>query len=299
MGYCDTRCAIRSGIFLSFLVSVSLGSAQTKGAPWPNRVLITNDDGIDMEEIRQLALAFSEIAETYVVAPLGERSGSSTHLTLDGALRVEPRQFGKGIHAWGVDGFPADCVLLGVAGFMRDTPPDLVISGINTGPNTSDTWVASGTVGAARIAASLGLPAIAVSGVDAKIPGSLEAAANWTVRLAQSAIVRDLRPPQYLTVSLPRIPPKEIKGVRVAEHDTGFLRAVRFRETEDGVWQSELDGGEVETSGRRNRDADVYLYASGYIVIVPMRVDEHDREALSRLKERIDSRPTWGEPDSN
>ena len=97
---------------------------------------------------------------------------------------------------------------------MRDAPPDLVISGINTGPNTSDTWVASGTVGAARIAASLGVPAIAVSGVDIKIPGSLETAVNWVVRLAQSAIVRDLRPPQYLTVSLPRIPPKEIKGIR-------------------------------------------------------------------------------------
>jgi 5'-nucleotidase len=293
------RCAIRSGILLTFLLSVRVGSAQTKGDHWPNRVLITNDDGIDMEEIRQLAVAFSEIAETYVVAPLGERSGSSTHVTLAGPLRVEPRQFGDGIHAWGVDGFPADCVLLGVAGFMRDGPPDLVISGINTGANTSDTWVASGTVGAARIAASLGLPAIAVSGLDIEIPGSLEAAAKWVVRLAQSAIVRDLRAPRYLTVSIPRIPPKDIKGIRIAEHDTGYFRAVRFRETEDGVWQSEIDRGEVESSAQRNRDADVYLYESGYIVIVPMRVDEHDREALSRLKETIDFLPKWGEPDPN
>ncbi len=182
---------------------------------------------------------------------------------------------------------------------MRDAPPDLVISGINTGPNTSDTWVASGTVGAARIAASLGLPAIAVSGVDSKIPGSLQAAANWVVRLAESETVRDLRPPRYLTVSLPRIPPNEIKGLRVAEHDTGYLRSLTYRETEDGVWQSKLNRGEIETSARRNRDGDVYLVESGYIVIVPMRVDEHDREALSRLKEKINFLPEWGEPDSN
>ena len=296
MGHHQMLVRILSSVFFTVALSVSLGSAQTKGDHWPNRVLITNDDGIDMEEIRQLALAFSEIAETYVVAPLEERSGSSTHINLRGPLRVEPRELGEGIRAWGVDGFPADCVLLGVAGFMRDTPPDLVISGINTGANTSDTWVASGTVGAARIAASLGLPAIAVSGVDSKIPGSLEAAADWTVRFAQSAIVRDLRAPRYLTVSLPRIPPKEIKGVRLAEHDTGYFRALRFRETEDGLWRSEIN---VETSARRDRDRDVYLYESGYIVIVPMRVDEHDRKALNRLKEKIDSLPEWGAPDSN
>ena len=331
MGHHQMLVRILSSVFFTVALSVSLGSAQTKGDHWPNRVLITNDDGIDMEEIRQLALAFAEIAETYVLAPLGERSGSSTHVTLGGPLRVEPRELGEGIRAWGVDGFPADCVLLGVAGFMRDTPPDLVISGINTGANTSDTWVASGTVGAARIAASLGLPAIAVSGVDSKIPGSLEAAANWTVRFAQSAIVRDLRAPRYLTVSLPRIPPKEIKGVRlaesalvrelrapryltislprippkeikgvrVAEHDKGYFRAIRFREAEDGLWQSEIDRGELEASARRNRDADAYLYEAGYIVIVPMRVDEHDREALSRLKGNMGSLPEWGEPDSN
>ena len=182
---------------------------------------------------------------------------------------------------------------------MRDAPPDLVISGINTGPNISDTWVASGTVGAARIAASLGVPAIAVSGIDSKIPGSLETTANWVVRLAQSATVRDLRPPQYLTVSLPRIPPNEIKGVRVAEHDAGFIRSLTFREAEDRVWQVELNRGEVDTSARRDREDDVYLYESGYIVIVPMRVDEHDREALSRLKEKVDSLPEWRQPDSN
>ena len=207
--------SVFSEIFLAILLfAVSLAFPQGMGDTWPNRVLITNDDGIDREEIIQLAQAFSEVAETYVVAPLEERSGSSTHLNLGGPLRVELRELGKGIHAWGVHGFPADCVLLGVLGLMRDAPPDLVISGINTGPNTSDTWVASGTVGAARTAASLGVPAIAVSGVDIKIPGSLETAVNWVVRLAQSAIVRDLRPPQYLTVSLPRIPPKEIKGIR-------------------------------------------------------------------------------------
>ena len=287
------------GIGISSLPSSGLDAAQTTGDPWPRRVLITNDDGIDNEEIRQLALAFSRVAETYVVAPMEERSGSSTHLNLRDSLRVEPRALEKGIHAWAVDGFPADCVLVGVLGLMREAPPDLVVSGINTGPNISDQWVASGTVGAARIAASLGIPAIAASGVDRTIPGAVEAAAEWVVRLAQSSVVRDLVPPRYLTVSLPLLPPNEIMGIRVAEHDKGFFRTPTYREVEDGVWRAEFNRGEVEKSAPRDPDADVYLYESGYIVVVPMRVDEHDREALSRLKERIDSLPEWHEADPN
>ena len=86
MGHRPRLVVILSGIFFTVLLSVSAGFTQSTDHTWPNRVLITNDDGIDMEEIRQLALAFAQIAETYVVAPLEERSGSSTHINLRGPL---------------------------------------------------------------------------------------------------------------------------------------------------------------------------------------------------------------------
>jgi 5'-nucleotidase len=116
-------------------------------------VLITNDNGIEDVKIVELARAFSEIAETYVVAPLEDRSGSTHYLTVTqrGSFRVERRQIGKGIHAYAVDGFPADCVVLALTGIMKDSPPDLVISGINGGPNLGKDWLFSGTIGAARV----------------------------------------------------------------------------------------------------------------------------------------------------
>lgn len=111
-----------------------------------------------------------------------------------------------------------DCILLALKGLMKDNPPDLVISGINGGPNLGFDWLASGTIGAARIAAYWGVPSIAVSGMKEEIPGALDAAVNWVVKLSQSDLVRQLKPIQYLTVSIPYIPLVEIKGIIVDYH---------------------------------------------------------------------------------
>ena len=91
---------------------------------WPKRVLVTNDNGIDDIKIIELARAFAKIAETYVVAPMENRSGSTHFLTVTnrGLIKVERRDLGEGIHAFAVDGYPADCVLLAYAGIMREKP---------------------------------------------------------------------------------------------------------------------------------------------------------------------------------
>ena len=85
-----------------------------------------------------------------------------------GGLEVERREIGEGIEAFAVDGTPGDCVALALTGLMTD-PPDLVISGINGGANVGAEWLFSGTIGAARVA-SLGVPAVAVSGLDDDLP---------------------------------------------------------------------------------------------------------------------------------
>ena len=179
----------------------SISLAQENSGTWPKRILITNDDGIDNVRIKLLARAFAKISETYVVAPLQDRSGSSNYSPRNYKLLVESRMLGEGIHAYGVDGFPADCIMLALFGLMRDKPPDLVISGINSSPNLGEGWFGSGTIGAARMAALLGIPAIAVSsGLHTDTPDALNSAISWVVRLTQSDLVRKLNPPQYLTL---------------------------------------------------------------------------------------------------
>ena len=124
-------------------------------------VLLTNDDGVSAPGIQILKKAIETIWDTIVIAPDREQSATSHALTLNRPLRVN--MIDK--HTMAVDGTPTDCVMLSIMGLL-DRKPDLVISGINSGPNLGDDVIYSGTVAGAAEATLLGVPAIAVSFVD-------------------------------------------------------------------------------------------------------------------------------------
>jgi 5'-nucleotidase len=227
-----------------------------------------------------------------------DRSGSTHYFTAmkTGTIAVERRDIGNGIQAYAVDGFPADCVLVALTGIMKETPPDLVISGINGGANLGIDWIGSGTIGAARFASFAGVPALAVSGMDDDVSGALETAVQWVVRLAQSQAVRELRAPQFLTVSIPRIPPSDIQGIRVAKR--AELPGIPVfnnipNESESGREEWRFEGMEEREEYMLPNDSDTAFYKAGYIVIVPMRADEHDYNLLSELQEHLDAFPEW------
>ncbi len=263
----------------------------TEDAP-RRRVLITNDNGIDDPKLIALARALAPRAETWVVAPAEDRSGTGTFLELPrtGAVRTERRDLGQGIEAYAVKGYPADCVLVALGGILEDSPPDLVISGINGGPNLGADWMFSGTIGAARVAALAGFPAIAVSGLDDDIPGALPAAVDWVVRFCEHQAVRDLKPGEYLTVSLPGVPPSQVRGVRIA--DRAPLRrgpALRY----DGDTQTWHIAGLAARDVELSPIADERLHGNGEIVVVPMRTDEvHGSRLLEWLRSDPDL-PDW------
>jgi 5'-nucleotidase len=264
---------------------------QATPSGFPARVLITNDNGIDDPKIVALARAFAPHAETWVIAPAADRSGSGSYLTVTrtGTLSTEQRDLGPGIRAFAVDGYPADCVVLGLLGIMRENPPDLVISGINGGANLGADWFGSGTVGAARIAAVAGIRAIAVSGLDDDLPGAVEAAVDWVVQLAGSAVIQMLEPPDYLTISMPRLPPDQIRGVRVA--DRAPLRVIPRLRAEDATTWRVVGADELDTP--TPADSDQALWEHGYIVVVPMRADEVDFERLVRWRREAVALPAW------
>jgi 5'-nucleotidase len=269
------------GVIVVILMITSLIGAGNKDI-WPKRVLITNDNGINDSKIIELAREFSKIAETTIVASIEDRSGSTNYaLALTtGKVRVFKKNIDKNFDAFAVKGYPADCVLVGIKGIMKDHPPDLVVSGINGGPNLAFEWIGSGTIGAARIA-SIFVPAIAVSGLNDGIPGSLNAVVKWVVKFAQSQIVQNLKPTQYLTISIPAIPFDQIKGVRIAKRagmfiDFGFLKDQK----DHNQWIINPVPKKVAIS----EDTDHYLYKAGYIAIVPMKLDEHDYGLYNKIK---------------
>ena len=264
--------------------------------PWPRRVLVTNDNGIDDVALIELARALSRVVETHVVAATVDRSGTSNLMSAvqTREFRVERRDLGAGINAFALEGYPADCVVFALAGPLRERPPDLVISGINGGPNLGDDWFGSGTIGAARTAAYLGIPAIAISGVEDDDPQAVRAVVEWVVRLVRSEAVRSLRAPQYLTVSLPVGSPEEIEGVLVTTRARGLLTGAAIPEEKDAsakqqTWRLKLSIQPQNASA----DSDVAAAMAKRIAIVPMRVDESDPELRALLKKRPGLLPEW------
>ena len=128
-------------------------------------LLITNDDGIDAPALVPLAQALSRIGEVTVAAPRGERSWIGKAISKIGTVKADAVERG-GLDMWSIDGFPADCVQIGSLGIL-DTPPDLVVSGINIGSNKGSAFASgSGTLGAAVEASNMGHGGIAYSAMS-------------------------------------------------------------------------------------------------------------------------------------
>ncbi|OLD61671.1 MAG: 5'/3'-nucleotidase SurE, partial [Acidobacteria bacterium 13_1_40CM_2_60_7] len=157
-----------------------------------SHILLTNDDGIEAEGLRELASALEGLGTVSVVAPSREQSGSAQSLTLRQPIVCHT----AGERRWAVDGTPADCIIVALHKLLPERP-DLVISGINHGGNLGENVYYSGTVGAAREAAIHHLPAMAVSLVSKSAAPRFAAAARLT-RSAAELILREGLPEQVL-----------------------------------------------------------------------------------------------------
>jgi 5'-nucleotidase len=276
-------------------------------AQQPMRILMTNDDGIEEVEARLLPVAqrLREFAEVYIVVSDRDRSGTSSVLAISRSASLESRleyrsEAEPGRHVLevhSVDGYPADCVVLGIYGLLKDRPVDLVLSGPNGGANLADGWFGSGTIGAARAAAYIGLPAVAISGLDSRDPAQVSALAEWVAALARSEAVRVLEPLTYLTVGVPRVPPEQVRGVRIAPRArllTGFdVNQVASVERDDDGPTSIWSLRAVTSADRAGLNDDVSLYGQNWIVVTPMTVDEHADRAPRQMPNLSNLVPPW------
>lgn len=199
------------------------------------RILLTNDDGVQAPGLLMLKNAITQapgVTAIDVVAPDRPRSACGHAITLHKPLRAAPARMADGSEALATSGTPSDCVLLSLRGLLpEDRKPDLVISGINDGPNLGWDLTYSGTVSAAMEACSLGVPSVAISTVrmDAfpyatedygfprpdRPPLSYETAAAFAAHLAGILNEHHLPPFTFLNVNVPDIPHDEVQGVRL------------------------------------------------------------------------------------
>ncbi len=248
-------------------------------------VLLTNDDGVNAEGLRALLAAFGRRRDwkVYVAAPDRERSASGHAITMHQPLRVDaisPDEQ-RCNSMWAVSGTPADCTKLAVAALMSD-PPDVVVSGINRGPNMGTDVFYSGTVSAAVEAAMLGLPAMAVS-LSGFENLDYSFAAEFSVKLARLVAEHGMPKDSVLNVNVPALPYEDIAGVAVTR-----LGASRFRD----FFEKRVDPrgrayywltGELQAVDN-DPTTDVGALRANMVSVTPIHLDLTHHTLLSELK---------------
>src|SRR6187431_570160 len=178
-------------------------------------ILVCNDDGIFSVGIRTLIEVMSELGEVVVVAPDSPQSGMGHAITIGNTLRLESSDLFPGIVAYECSGTPADCVKLAKHYVLKGRKPDLVVSGINHGSNSSISVLYSGTMSAAIEAALEGLPAIGFSLCDYDAHADFSHTEEYIEQIVREAIKKGIPAGVALNVNFPKKSNHAIKGIKV------------------------------------------------------------------------------------
>jgi len=246
------------------------------------RILLSNDDGIYAEGIMALHRAVRDLGEVVVVAPHAEQSAVGHAITISDPIKIKTIRRENGFEGYAVVGTPADCVKLAVS-VLLDKPPDLVISGINLGPNAGISVIYSGTVSAATEGTILGIPSMAVS-VDTLVDPLWETAERVARRLAQEILKRGLPPGTLLNVNVPNRPVSDLKGFAVTRMGRSrFVEVFHQRVTPRGDTYYWLDG-ELHQLGDID-GTDFQALDQGYVSLTPIGFDLTSHAFLPELRQ--------------
>jgi 5'-nucleotidase len=242
-------------------------------------ILLSNDDGVNAKGIAVLHEYLAKEHKVTVIAPDRNCSGMSNALSLHTPLRIE--QMPNGFYA--VNGTPSDCVQLGIGCFMPEEP-DLVVSGINHGPNLGDDTIYSGTVAAALEGRHMGLPAIAVS-LNSKQEDYFSSAAKITCDIIRRIASHPLAPNEILNVNVPAIAYEDIKGI-VATRLGKRHRAETMVQSADPFGRTIYWYGKLGSEQDAGEGTDFAALNQGFCSVTPMSVD-------MTVHEKVNSMNAW------
>lgn len=244
-------------------------------------ILITNDDGFASKGLRALDELAIEMADVVVMAPEGNASGQSHSITTSRPLRVREIKRSEGLDVYACDGTPVDCVKLATEYFCP-RQPDLVLSGINHGSNSSINVLYSGTMGAVIEATALGLKAIGFSLLNHNPEADFGPGMPYVRHIVRYALEHGLPPYVSLNVNIPRLAADQIKGIRIChEAKAQWLDSFEQRTDPQGRPYWWLTGKFV--CDNPPEGSDEWALANGYVSVVPIQPDFTDYEAIASL----------------
>ena len=245
-------------------------------------ILVTNDDGITAPGIRTLIEIMNEVGETVVVAPDSPQSAMGHAITINSTLHCEKIIVNNGSQLeYSCSGTPADCVKLAVNELL-DRKPDLCVSGINHGSNSSINVIYSGTMSAAMEAGIEGIPAIGFSLLDYNWTADFNPLRKYIKQITIEALSNGIPENVVLNVNFPKLKEKEIKGIKICRQaKANWVEKFDKRTNPMGREYYWLTGSFVNQD--KGEDTDEWALKKGYISIVPTQFDLTAHHSIQKL----------------
>jgi len=246
-------------------------------------ILVTNDDGITAPGIRALISVMNEIGEVVVLAPDSPQSGMGHAITLDSTIYCDEVTIDEGEQKeYRCSGTPADCVKMAISEIL-DRRPDLVVSGINHGSNSSINVIYSGTMSAAIEAGIEGIPAIGFSLLDYAWSANFEPVKEEVKKIAINVLEKGLPDGVVLNVNFPNLNGQPFKGVKVCRQArANWVEEFDKRTNPQGKEYYWLTGKFVKMD--QGKDTDDWALEEGYVSVVPVHFDLTAHHFMQSLK---------------
>ena len=247
-------------------------------------ILVTNDDGITAPGIRHLVESIADLGEVVVVAPDSHQSGMGHAITISNILKMAPHEFGMaGVQAYKTSGTPVDCVKLAIYKILK-RKPDLLLSGINHGSNSSINVIYSGTMSAAVEGALEGIPSLGFSLCDFAEDADFRASRDVVRSLTVEALERGTPAGTCLNVNIPKLAPEDIQGMRICRQAAGhWADAFEEREAPGGRTYYWMTGSFTDID--KGQDTDEWSLRNGFVSIVPVQFDLTAHHAMAELNQ--------------
>lgn len=247
-------------------------------------ILVTNDDGINAPGIRTLISIMKDIGDIVVVAPDSPQSGMGHAITINSTLhssRITPKD--SEITEYSCSGTPADCVKLAINELMP-RKPDLCVSGINHGSNSSINVIYSGTMSAAIEAGIEGVPAIGFSLLDYRWNADFEQSKNFISMITLNALNKGIPKGVVLNVNIPSVRKSDIKGVKICRQAMAYwIEEFDKRKNPLGQEYYWLTGKFINED--LGKDTDEWALNNNFISIVPVKFDLTAHHAIKGLNQ--------------
>ena len=270
-------------VFLAAVCLLAPLDAQQFRQPPPYRILISNDDGVRAPGIAAMAQALQAIGTPIIVAPADNQTGKGHSIVTTEPVFRQDLTLLNGLPAIGLTATPASTVNIAIKNIVMPRP-DLVVAGVNPGYNFGHSVHMSGTVGAARMAAMLGVPAIAISQAAEVFQKELVFAAEEAIWVARRVKAYGLPAGTFLNVNVPPTPAGGYKGYMITTQAMARGGDESFAEEQNPqgrtvYWNVWKEGGTAAEG------TDMWAVANGWVSVTPMSVDGTDRAQFGALKE--------------